>query len=444
VVVVGAGLAGLETARRIRAAGRSVAVLEARDRVGGRLLNQEIGNGKVLEMGGEWIGPTQDRMYALVDELGIETYPTFDEGDTIAYLEGKRYRFAGDLPRNKPILLADLAQAILRLERTAKKVPLEHPWDAPRAATWDAQTMESWIRRNLRTGRGRATMRLYMDLLFATEPATFSLLHALFYIRSGTSLDVLVRTSGGAQQDRLAGGSQTIAIKLAEGLGDAIRLGLPVRRVQYGTDSGTVGFDGGSVTARRIVIAIPPTLAGRIVYDPPLPASRDLLTQRLPHGSVVKINALYDEPFWRRDGLNGLAGDPGQVVSATLDNSPPDDPRGALVGFIVGEHARRYSREDPAVRSKIALDSLARYFGPRAASPIAYYEQDWSAEEWTRGGYGAHFPPGAWTQYGPALREPVACIHWAGTETAMRWNGYMEGALESGERAAAEVLASLG
>lgn len=158
---------------------------------------------------------------------------------------------------------------------------------------------------------------------------------------------------------------------------------------------------------------------------------------------MVKINAIYDEPFWRNEGLSGFAGDPDQVVSFAIDNSPPGDPRGTLAGFIEGQHARRFSREDPVERSKVVLECLAYYFGPRAASPTSYHEQDWSAEEWTRGCYGAHFPPGVWTQYGPALREPVGCIHWAGTETATVWNGYMEGAVQSGERAASEVLASL-
>lgn len=443
VVVVGAGLAGLVAARRITESGRSVVVLEARDRVGGRILNQDIGDGKVVEMGGQWIGPTQDRMYALAQQLDIETFPTYDEGDSIAYMGGKRYRFAGDFPRANPLVVGDFVQAVLRIERLAKKVPTDRPWHAARAERWDGQTLESWIRKGMRTSRGRDTMHMYMTAVFATEPANLSLLHALFYIHAGTNFDTLIRISGGAQQDRIVGGSQAVAIKLAERLGDVIRLGSPVRRVEYTGDTAVVISEDDSVSAERVVVAIPPTLAGRIVYDPPLPADRDQLTQRLPQGSVVKINAIYDEPFWRNEGLSGFAGDPDQVVSFAIDNSPPGDPRGTLAGFIEGQHARRFSREDPVERSKVVLECLAYYFGPRAASPTSYHEQDWSAEEWTRGCYGAHFPPGVWTQYGPALREPVGCIHWAGTETATVWNGYMEGAVQSGERAASEVLASL-
>lgn len=246
VVVVGAGLAGLVAARRITESGRSVVVLEARDRVGGRILNQDIGDGKVVEMGGQWIGPTQDRMYALAQQLDIETFPTYDEGDSIAYMGGKRYRFAGDFPRANPLVVGDFVQAVLRIERLAKKVPTDRPWHAARAERWDGQTLESWIRKGMRTSRGRDTMHMYMTAVFATEPANLSLLHALFYIHAGTNFDTLIRISGGAQQDRIVGGSQAVAIKLAERLGDVIRLGSPVRRVRIHRRHG-----GGDIRGRQ-------------------------------------------------------------------------------------------------------------------------------------------------------------------------------------------------
>lgn len=440
VAVVGAGLAGLTAARAIAAAGASAVVLEARDRVGGRVLNEAIGNDKVVEMGGQWIGPTQDRMYALAEELGINTFPTYFTGDTIAVLEGKRYRFTGEMPRLNPVAMADVAQAVFRLERLARRIPLEEPWRAPGAGSQDATTFDTWIRRNLRTRRARALLHLFLTITFATEPAMFSFLHGLFYFRSGTSFDILMRISGGAQQDRFVGGSQLMAVRLAEPLGDAVILNAPVRRIEQTGKGVVIGSDRGAVQARRAIVAIPPALAGRIDYAPALPGRRDQLTQRLPQGSAIKVQTVYDEPFWRAEGLSGTAFHTALPVSVTVDNSPPDGTPGVLVGFIEGHHARRLGEADAPDRRRVILDALAGHFGQRAASPRQYFEKDWTAEEWTRGCYGAHFPPGVWTQYGSALRAPVGRIHWAGTETSPIWNGYMEGAVRSGERAAQEVI----
>lgn len=442
VVVVGAGFAGLLAAKKITDAGRTVVVLEARDRVGGRVHNQDIGDGKVVEMGGQWIGPGQDRMYALAEELRVGTFPSYDTGDTIAILRGKRYRFAGDLPRMNPLVLADLAQGVTRLERAARRIPLDRPWEAPNAKTLDSQTLETWIRRVFKTERARVLIRLYIKAIFAAETENLSLLAALFYVRSGKSFDTLVRFDRGAQQDRLVGGSQILAIKLAERLGGAVELESPVRRIDQSRAAVRIESDRLTIEARRVVVGLPPALAGRIVYDPPLPGYRDQLTQRVPQGSVVKVNAIYDRPFWRDDGLKGQAGDPDSLVSFTADNTPPDGTPGVLVGFMEGNEARAYGREDAVERRKMVIESLVNFWGPKAATPIDYYERDWSAEEWTRGCYGGHFPPGVWTAYGPALKEPIGRIHWAGTETAAEWNGYMDGAVESGERAAAEVLAA--
>jgi monoamine oxidase len=443
VAIVGAGLAGLTVAAELADAGRAVLVLEARDRVGGRTLNQDIGDGAVVEMGGQWIGPTQDRIASVARRLGIDTFPTWVEGDELAYFGRRRHRYSGEMPRLNPLVLADLAQATTRLDRLARRVPLQRPWDAGRAGEWDGMTFATWLRRAVKTARAREILDLYLATILATETSNFSLLHALFYVHAGSGFQILSTLEGGAQQDRLVGGSQVVALRLAEQLGDAVRLQAPVRRVRHDGSTVRLEGDGVRVTARRAVIAIPPTLAARIDYDPQLPAARDQLTQRLPQGTVIKVNAVYDEPFWRADGLNGFAWGPGQPVRFALDNSPPDARAGVLVGFITGEAARRLGRVDARARRQAVLDSLRFYHGERAGRPQAYHEVDWSAEPWTRGCFGAHFPPGVWTQYGPALREPIGRLHWAGTETSPVWNGYMDGAVRSGERAAAEVLAAL-
>ncbi|HWC31849.1 MAG TPA: FAD-dependent oxidoreductase, partial [Actinomycetota bacterium] len=439
---VGAGRAGLSAATDIAAAGGSVVVLEARDRVGGRTLTEELDGGHLVELGGQWIGPTQDRMYALVRDLGIETYPTYDAGDQVALLAGKRYRFSGKLPRLNPLVVADFAQGFYRLERMAKRIDPERPWRAERARDWDGQTVETWVRRHMRTPLARETMRLFVRALLTTEPSSLSLLFTLFYFRSGTSFENLVSTTGGAQQDRLVGGAHLVSTRLAERLGDRVVLRAPVRAIEHGHDV-RVATDERTWSARRAIVAVPPALAATIAYAPALPGHRAQLTQRMPHGATIKSVAVYERPFWRDEGLSGQAGGLDLPVEFTFDTSPRDGYPGMLVGFVEGDRALVLGRMSADARRKLVLDSFARYFGPKAAEPIAYADRDWTEEEWTRGCFGGHMPPGALTRFGPALREPVGPIHWAGTESARVWAGYMEGAVESGRRAASEVLEAL-
>jgi monoamine oxidase len=444
VVVVGAGLAGLAAARAVRAAGASAVVLEARDRVGGRTLNHDIGEGKVVEVGGQWVGPTQDRLYGLARELGVETFPTYGEGEHLIEWRGRRVRYTGVIPRINPAVLADVGQAQFRLDRMARQVPLEEPWRAPKAADWDSQTFATWLRRNVASPAARTIFEIGTEAVWAQEPGDLSLLHVLFYTHSAGGFDALIGTEGGAQQDRFVGGSQLLSLRAAEALGDDVVLGAPVRTIVHGGDGGVrVGADGADAAGRRAIVAIPPTLAARIAYDPPLPGHRDQLTQRMAQGTVAKCMAIYDEPFWRADGLTGQATSDAGPVRVTFDNSPPDGRPGVMLGFLEGRHARRAGRMAAHDRRRMVVDCFARLFGPRAATPDGYVERLWAEEEWTRGCYGAAMPTGAWTEFGDAVRAPIGRLHWAGAETATVWSGYMDGAVRSGERAAAEALAAL-
>jgi monoamine oxidase len=441
VVIVGAGLAGLAAARALTAQGVSVAVLEARGRVGGRTLNHDIGEGKVVEVGGQWIGPTQDRLAALAAELGVETFPTYATGENLLEYGGSVRRYRGAIPRINPAVLVDVQQAQTRLNRLARKVPLDAPWEAPKAAKLDGQTMATWMRRNMRTRSGRMLLQLGVEAVWAAQPEDMSLLHVLFYIHSAGSLEMLFDTEGGAQQDRFEGGSQRLALGMAEDLGEErVRLGAPVRRIEHGAGGVTVHAGDAIARGRRAVVAIAPTLAGRIDYDPPLPGHRDQLTQRMPLGTVAKCMAIYAEPFWRSEGLTGQATSDTGPVRLTFDNSPPDGSPGVLLGFLEGRHARELGRVPPEERRTAVIDCFTRLFGPRAATPDDYVERLWAEEEWTRGCYGCHMPTGGWTNYGQALRAPVGALHWAGAEYAQVWNGYMDGAVRSGDATAAEVL----
>ena len=443
VAVVGAGLSGLACARRLTRAGVPVVVLEARDRVGGRTLNAAIGDGRIVEVGGQWVGPGHDRVRALAAEVGVGTFATHIAGDHLYSHSGRVTRYRSDVPRRDLVGLADYRLAQHRLERMARQVDVEAPERARRAARWDAETLESWISRHMRTRAGRELMRLSLEAVLAVDSAEISLLHWLFYLRASGGLSALTRTRGGYQQDRFVGGSQEISIRVAAELGERVRLGEPVRRIEQRGERVRLITGTATVDASRAVLAIPPALTTAIEFDPPLPGARQQLALRMPAGTVVKYTAIYDEPFWRAAGLSGHATSLEGPVKVVFDNSPADGAVGALVAFILADDARRLARLQAGERSAAVLDRLGALFGSRAAQPRQLIEQDWASEPWSRGCYAGYFGPGGWSAFGSVLRQPFARLHWAGTETATAFQATMDGAVRAGERAADEVLARL-
>ena len=440
VAVVGAGLAGLVAARQLRAAGASVQVLEARDRVGGRLLNAPIGDGAVVEIGGQWVGPTQDRVLGLLDELGIETFPTYDDGESVLELAGKTRRYAGTIPRVGPLVLVDIAIARFRLDRLARRVDPEAPWEAD--AGLDRKTLADWLAKGMRTKAAREMLRVAGRTIWGAEPEQLSLLHALFYLRSAGGLDVMLDVENGAQQWRIEGGSQRLAEAIAAELGDALRLRAAVESIGVKEEGAEVEIRGSKgLLARRVIVAVPAPLRDRIRFQPALPKGSAAVAGATPFGRLIKCAAVYDRPFWRDGGLSGEALSDVGPATLTFDNSPPGGRPGVMLGFVGGADAETHVTLGEEERRERVLACFARLFGDEALAPRQYVEQDWGAEEWSGGGPTFILPPGAWAAAGPGLREPVGPIHWAGSETATRWAGFMDGAVRSGERAAAEVLA---
>jgi monoamine oxidase len=443
VVVVGAGFAGLVTARELKKQGVSAIVAEARDRVGGRVHTIRLEDGTAIDVGGQWTGPGQDRIRALADEMGVRSFPTWPEGSHVSYRANARAVFRGLAPEADIETVKSFFEALQALDAMSQEVPADEPWTAPHAVEWDALTAEAWMARNLPNAAAQDLMRMAIEAVYAVEPHDVSLLFMLWYARTGRGLLYLISTEGGAQADRYEGGMQLVAERVAQELGDAVRLSQPVRRITQ--DAGGVAVEGDRFmySGQRAVVALPPALAGRIDYRPPMPPLRDQLTQRTPMGSVIKCQAVYDKPFWRDEGLSGRVISDCGPVKVAFDNSPPSGAPGVLMGFLEGGDGRRMSNWPEEERRKAVLECFVRYFGPQARSPRRYIEGNWPADEWSRGCYGGVFPAGTLASCGPALREPVGRIHWAGTETSTVFPGYIDGAVRSGERAAAEVLAAL-
>jgi monoamine oxidase len=449
VVVVGAGLAGLTAARNLTSFGQSVAVLEARDRVGGRTLNHRVAPGVISEVGGEYVGPTQDRILALARDVGVGTFPTYNEGSNVQYLRGVRSLYpASGLPTD-PDVQQVVTAAITKLDPMAAEVPINAPWTAPRANEWDAMTFEDWKRANVTSVTGRAVLDAAAEAIWGAEPSELSLLYALFYIAAAGnettpgSIIRLVSTGGGAQESRLVGGSQTVSLEVARLLGSRVVLSSPVRRI---TDRGgrvVVTSDRLIVEAKRVIVAIPPVLTTKIDFSPHLPRQRRDLAKRITQGQLIKWEAVYPMPFWRDQGLSGQVVSDVGPANTTFDNTPPGGRPGIMFGFLGGAQARRAARLSRAARRQAVLDNFVAFFGEAARTPTDSFEMDWTNEAWTRGCPVGHTGRNVLRKYGPALRVPVGRIHWAGTEVATFWNGYMDGAVRSGEAAAEEVLRRL-
>ncbi len=445
VIIVGAGLSGMIAARKVLEAGLTPLILEADERVGGRILTQEAIPGVPVELGAQWIGDTHQRMFRLAAELGVETYPQYDKGETSYDLAGSGVLRENEFHARFAAELKELELVLRHLDLLAADVPVDAPWQAPRALEWDAVTAGAWYDAQGLSPVARTLLEICTVGILAVPTAEVSFLHLLFTIQTcGVTSELFAESEGGAQTTRFIGGTSEIPRRLAALVGDRIVLDVPVQLIEHTADSATVHCRGGLVArGRRVIVAISPTLAGRIMYDPPLPGIRDQLTQRLPNGSAMKAFFIYDEPFWRADGFNGqLISDVGPARMSN-DTCIPGDDHGVILLFLEGDQARTFGRLPEAQRREALTAELVRHYGGAAGEPVFYVDGEWSERQWTRGCYNANHGPHVWTTYGPALSTPIGVIHWASTDTATHWSAYMEGAVDAGERAAQAVIIEL-
>ena len=441
--VVGAGFAGLTAALRLKQAGRSVALLEARDRVGGRTFTVTRDDGVWVDRGGAWVGPGQDRILALMNEFGVPEYKQHNDGDAMMVVGSKKHRYGGTIPWTvSPWAVANLGIGLAAIEEMCKAIPREAPWEAKKAQEWDRISIGEWIEKNTLSKQAAEMLDMAFAGLYTSAASETSLLWGLLQTASAGGLSFAISGKGGSQDARPVGGMGAIYRPIAAELGEALHLSRPVHKIAQDADGVTVSADGITLRARRVIVAIPLAIATSIVYEPMLPVDRAFLHQRIPSGAVIKISIFYDEPFWRTDGLSGQSAAPGTPATLTIDACTNTADPGIMCVITEGPAARQLTKLDEAERKALVIGELVDRFGDKAKTPLEYHEQNWTTEHYSGGGMIGHAPTGVLTEYGYTLRPPCGRVHWAGTESSAIMCGWIDGAVRSGERAAAELLAA--
>jgi len=443
-LIIGAGYSGIAAARILHQKGKSFQILEARDRIGGRVFTQQFDDGFYLDFGGQWIGPTQTRMYELVAEYGLEFFKTYNQGMHTIDLNKKIKTFKGLIPNTDILSLLNMEFVVRHLQYQAKSISLSRPFEHPKAKIYDSISLADYIEKQTFTKNARKILKAGLETVFATELANVSLLHALFYIQSGNNLENLLSVENGAQQDRIVGGMQLLAEKMMDPFREHLHLSSPVLEVNL-TDKGyEIKCPKQTFFAKSIISAIPPHLLQNISFNPPLSMLKQEILTKLPMGTVAKCFAIYKEPFWRKAGFSGqVIADEHSPFQVIFDTSPKDGSKGVLLGFCIAERHEAFFLCTPEAREEKMVAQLKIYFGEKALALEKYVDYTMKDEEWSGGCYAAIYGKSVWTKNKNALKSSEGNIFFAGTETSDVWYGYIEGAVRAGERAALEAIEAL-
>jgi monoamine oxidase len=440
VLIIGAGVSGLRAAQLLKAQGRNVRIIEARERVGGRTLSVDF-EGERVDLGGQWVGSGQSYALGVIRELGLKTFAQYDRGKKRQRLGNVFGTYSGLIPKIGLWPTLDAGRALLRFGLDARSIPRDAPWLARNAQTLDGQTLADWIARRVRTPAARDVIRVATRMLFCADPEELSALYALHYMRAGGGAIRLTSIRHGAQERRIIGGAQRIAEGIAARVTPDLILSAPVRRINWSDGRVVASTDRDEYEAEACVLALPPAMLAKIEFEPELPEARREINARMPMGSVIKCIISYESPFWREAGFSGEAIADSGPLSGVFDECNADGDHAALVAFVTSAEAKRLSRLSADDRRRIIVEELAKFFGDRALDYRGYIERDWTQEEFSGGCYVGLAPPGLLSVYGAALAAPIGPLYFAGTETAAQSPGYIDGALEAAQRVVREILA---
>ncbi|OQR74326.1 amine oxidase-like [Tropilaelaps mercedesae] len=407
-----------------------------------------------VDIGGAYVGATQNYLLRTLQELNLQDklYHINVQDKFMFMINGRRYTHpAEDFPHFwNPLAEMDVNNFFRTLDDMGKEIPVQAPWDAPHAGEWDKMTYKEFIQKTCWTKAGREFAEFFIQINVTSEPYEASLLWFLWYIKQCGGVKRIVSIKGGGQEMKMKGGMQQLSEKMAESLGDRVKLSHAVVSVKHSNHGVLVRcINGIEFEGSHIILATAPPMQMKIHFSPNLGPLRTQLMQRVPMGSVWKLQVYYKTAWWHELGFNGAVGStPSETyapVIYTIDDTKPDGSFPSLIGFMPADRARKLLHLTPQQRCDMLKKMYNHAFQTDKANDVVHYlEHNWMGEEYTGGCYSCMFPPGVLTTFRGTLRDPIGRVHFAGTETAWEWSGYINGGIMSGERAAKEVLYELG
>jgi monoamine oxidase len=440
VVIVGAGLSGLNAARLLTAASKKILVLEAQDRVGGRTWSQSIGQNDFIDVGGQWIGKGHDTMYQLVALAGLKTFPTFTQGKSILRSNHTNNVYKGDTPPIGLSALLSMQKVLNKFDKMTSPISLDEPWLTKNALAMDNQSLGSWIDETISNQKARTLIKRMVEGELCQSVDQISLLQALASAKATGSLKQAEKVEDGALRDRILGGAQGVSNFLYRQMENSIRLNSPVTFVNQFESHVELGNEYYAVKAKKIIITAPLPTVKKIRFTPELPLEKQILIDSMQMGTVIKIHTIYPTPFWRTQNLSGSSTCLDETVELTVDNSVPGSEKGIITSLIHAERAKHLLKLSSDERQKLVLNTYASLFGEQALNPTFYHDYSFTNNPWVGGAYSGYFTQGIFSKYGSYIAKPSGHIHWAGTETSSLFKGFMEGAVLSGERVVKEIL----